>query len=264
MVHADPAAKVAVRPKPAETAPGDENKVQRLAVDVAGSRAPVFCVKGTASPISVSVTPNHSRSSPKERPCMNPPGPAMLCGKSYVVTTSVTGSRDAIRVESSSVSCVAQMCVLLAVMSREPAGRSHLTTTPELGRSRRTCPFVRMRANVKSSVKVCPSNSTEKAGPIARWKVAMGQVVSTFVAGFSLPTNTPGAEKNNVPSGATTKSLGKKETGHCFTVAEVRTAAAAGTLTPTTRTMTKMPIKIETRDDKPTGFFDPVIPLPPP
>src|SRR2546422_11648754 len=77
----------------------------------------------------------------------------------------------------------------------------------------------------------------------------MLQVVSSFVDGFSLPTNTPGAEKNNVPSGATTKSLGVKGTDHCFTVAEVRTAAVAGTLKPTTRTTTKMPIQTETRAD---------------
>src|SRR2546428_5859456 len=79
----------------------------------------------------------------------------------------------------------------------------------------------------------------------------MLHVVSSLVEGFSLPTNTPGAEKNNVPSGATTKSLGVKETDHCFIVAEVPTAAVAGTLKPMTTTMTRTPIKIETRDDPP-------------
>src|SRR2546428_340717 len=56
----------------------------------------------------------------------------------------------------------------------------------------------------------------------------MLHVVSSLVEGFSLPTNTPGAEKNNVPSGATTKSLGVKETDHCFIVAEVPTEAPRG------------------------------------
>src|SRR2546428_13112799 len=79
----------------------------------------------------------------------------------------------------------------------------------------------------------------------------MLHVVSSLVEGFSLPTNTPGAEKNNVPSGATTKSLGVKETDHCFIVAEVPTAAVAGTLKRMTTPMRKTPIKIERGDDPP-------------
>src|SRR2546430_8256551 len=152
------------------------------------------------------------------------------------------------------------MFVLLAAVSREPEGNTQRTTTPELGRRRRTCPLSLTRATVNASVKVCPLNSTEKAGPIARWKVAMGQVVTSFVEGFSLPTNTPGAGKNTVPSGATIKSLGPKETGHCFRVAEVRAAAEAGTASPITKTITNMPIKTVARDEKPAARFDEVIP----
>src|SRR3989442_14337758 len=130
-VHEEPAAKVAARPMPTTTSGWDENKVQTLAVDVAGSRAPVFCVMGTVSPISAAVTPNQSRSPPKERPCMNPPGPPMLCGRSYALTASVNGSREAIRVESTSVSCEAQMCVLLALMLGKPASKSHISSKTE-------------------------------------------------------------------------------------------------------------------------------------
>src|SRR2546428_2967648 len=97
-VHEEPAAKVAARPMPTTTSGWDENKVQTLAVDVAGSRAPVFCVMGSVSPISAPVPPNQRRSPPQERPRMNPPGPALLCGRSYVATTSVTRSTDTIRV----------------------------------------------------------------------------------------------------------------------------------------------------------------------
>src|SRR3989442_15518453 len=115
-VHEEPAAKVAARPMPTTTSGWDENKVQTLAVDVAGSRAPAFCVMGTVSPISAAVTPNQSRAPPKERPCINPPRPGMLCGGSYVVTTSVTGARGAIRGGASLVRWVGTMCVRLPLM----------------------------------------------------------------------------------------------------------------------------------------------------
>ena len=93
------------------------------------------------------------------------------------------------------------------------------------------------------------------------WKVRAAHVVISFVDGLSLPTRLPGEEKKTVPSGATTKSLSGKETDHCLTVA-ADPAAAAGTLKPTTRTITKMPITIEIRDDVLTECFDKRVPPP--
>ena len=83
---------------------------------------------------------------------MNPWGPAMLCGSSYLVMTLVTGSTDATIVVLVSVNCETQKCVLLAAMSWAKSGICHIAATPELGRSRRTVPSNRRRATVNASV----------------------------------------------------------------------------------------------------------------
>ncbi|TLZ71164.1 MAG: hypothetical protein E6K06_06785 [Methanobacteriota archaeon] len=85
--------------------------------------------------------------------------------------------------------------------------------------------------------------------------------MTSFVDGFNLPTNTPGEEKKTVPSGATTKSLRGNETGHRLIVA-VDPAALTGTLKPITRTITKMPIATEIRDEALTELFDKGVPPP--
>src|SRR2546425_2311849 len=89
-VHEEPAAKVAARPMPTTTSGWDENKVQTLAVDVAGLRGPGFFVMGAVSPISAALTPKQKRAPPQEKACMNPPGPSVLFGRAYVGSNSGT------------------------------------------------------------------------------------------------------------------------------------------------------------------------------